>query len=249
MIDNYHLLPQFRPARLRDLVLWYEPWSFRGRTWRNLAPCYSDRNHGTAYGGVGLSTWHPQFPSAPTFYGVDEGIEVPDDESLSISDYLSIEAWINCHNATTIKWGRTILRKEYNYILAVKDSGNGPQFRFYLWGLEANAILSSFPFSLNELTHVVATYDKSKMKIYLNGVPSNARDFSQTLRTSDFILGIGKEIGDSTWYDGIIPLVRIYKAALTPAEVVHNYTHHPLYFLKKGIDPYMFAKRGGIYVP
>jgi len=234
----WYYLPQFRPARLQDCVLWLEPDSFSGGIWRNLAPSYTDRNHGAAGGGVGLSTWHPLFPPALSFDGVDDHVNVLDDDSLDFTNELSIEALINCHNATTDKWGITVIRKQSNYILALKDSGNGPQFKFYLWGLESTAVLLSFPFSLNELTHVVATYDKSQMKIYLNGLPSNARDFSQTLRTSDYILGIGKAIGDSTWYDGIIPLVRIYKAALTPAEVVHNYTHHPLYYLQRGIDPY-----------
>ena len=73
---NYYLLPEFTPARPQDLVLWYEPTSFRGNTWCNLAPYYNDKNHGTAFGDIGLYSWHPLFPPALEFYGSGEYFRV-----------------------------------------------------------------------------------------------------------------------------------------------------------------------------
>ena len=158
------------------------------------------------------------------FDGIDDYVSVPDDNSLDITGELTIEAWINCHNATTDHWGITVIRKQSNYILALKDAGNGPYVKFYLWGEEYNSgSLISGIFSLNEWVHVVATYNKSKMKVYLNGALSNTKDFSQTLRTSGYILGIGKEIGDSTWFDGIIDEVRIYNKSLSAEEIKQRY--------------------------
>jgi len=196
-------------------------WHFDEPQWTGATGEVKDEtgvNHGTAGGGA-TTTSDAKYGRAGLFDGGDDYVEVPDDESLDMTDYLSIEAWINCHNATTDHWGITVIRKQSNYILALKDAGSGPQFKFYLFGVSSNDTLFSKPFQLNELTHVVATYDKSKMKVYLNGALSNTKDFSQTLRTSGYILGIGKEIGDSTWFDGIIDELRIYNRALSPTEV------------------------------
>ena len=110
---DYHLLPQFRPARLQDLILWYELWSFRGRAWRNLAPCYSDKNHGRAYGGVGLSTWHPQFPPAPRFDGVNDYCY---DETTEI---LTLGGWMPFKNLTTNDFVAT-LNPETNELIYQK---------------------------------------------------------------------------------------------------------------------------------
>jgi len=244
---NYHLLPQFRPARLQDLVLWYEPWSFRGRTWRNLAPCYSGCNDGTAH-GVGLSTWHPLFAPAPTFYGDDEYVEVPDSDSLNVTDAITIEVWVN-----------TNLQGEYRKIATKGNAANssfyfsqgGGGYKTY-FGIRnqdsdvKHAVYNQY-LPIGKLVHLVGTYNGSDVKLYWDNVLVATEPHSGLIYTNNYPVRISGYVTGSEIFNGIIPLVRIYKAALTPAEIRHNYTHHPLYLLRRGIDPYMFVKRGGIY--
>ena len=235
----WYYLPQFRPARLQDCVLWLEPDSFNGGIWRNLAPNYTDRNHGTAHGGVGLSSWHPQFPPAPIFYGDDEFVEVPDDDSLDITDAITIEAWVKPLSLPFKRWdgivekengiygGYTILGREDSNKLRVEVSDgsyhyiNSPDLIQGMW------------------YHITLVYDNTTGKIYgyLNGNKfDEANAGIASSGTVDCTIGVRSN--KSNPFHGLIDEVRIYNRALTPAEVVHNYTHHPLYYLQRGIDPY-----------
>jgi len=235
----WYYLPQFRPARLQDCVLWLESDSFSGSIWRNLAPSYTDRNHGAAGGGVGLSTWHPQFSPAPTFYGDDEHLDVPDDDSLDATDAVTIEAWVNGVYSGASKGlldkGNSASAKLVNYY-AYFNSGQG---RFYIGdGTNYNSVFTS-QLTDYQWYHITFTLDADYLESSVNGEfceqtertinpqPNNQNLLVGTLTTAPRFL-----------FHGIIPLVRIYKAALTPAEVMHNYTHHPLYYLQRGIDPY-----------
>jgi len=231
---DYHLLPQFMPARLQDLVLWYEPWSFRGRTWRNLAPNYSDRNHGTAHGGVGLSSWHPRFSPAPTFYGNDDYVELPS----HITTAKTQEGWFYFTQLASAEgsW-------KYLFNNLYQHSINN-----YLYFIGTHDYFAWVP-SSNTWYHIVITYtdpsNTNTAKLYINGAYTKSISQQSGEHDIDSIYRISSPSSNS--FNGIILLVRVYKAALTPAEVMHNYTHHPLYYLQRGIDPYMFVKRGGIY--
>jgi len=246
---DYHLLPQFRPARLQDLVLWYEPWSFRGRTWRNLAPCYADRNHGTAHGGVGLSTWHPQFPPAPTFYGEDDYVDCGKDDSLDFgTDDFSVELWFKANSlegAQTLI-GTMINSSPYKGWFITNYSEN--TIKFHVNG-EDGGCPAEIDFSdTANLHHIVGVRISTGVSLYLDGVLKKTTSCAiGNVPFLDVLLIGARPKPVSTLFNGTIPIARIYKAALTPAEIMHNYTHHPLYLLQRGINPYMFIKRGGIY--
>jgi len=246
---NYHLLPQFRPARLQDLVLWYEPWSFRGRTWRNLAPNFSDRNHGTAYGGVGLSTWHPQFAPALEFHAEDDYVDLPLD--VVFDDEMSIEIVFELYDYTDN--GRILG--------SIHNSGSYYQMRHYIasnlklfFYVGNGSSIYNVYFYLGDWyakTHGVWTWeydegnDETTLKGYKNGKHEYSRTFSGKVQLPDVNLRLGHwgNIG----MKGKIYLARFYHKVLSEDEIRHNYTHHPLYFLQRGIDPYMFVKKGGIY--
>jgi len=258
---DYHLLPQFRPTRLQDLVLWYEPWSFRGRTWCNLAPCYSDKNHGTAYGGVGLSTWHPQFPSAPKFDGVDDYVEVSDNGSLHFTDAITIEAWVKLKEdfveGDAPRMVVSLYEDKSNRIQLYFSFDSGYRGKVGFLIVDDGSIYRVYTHETfwpkDTWFHFVGSAGSNGMKLYVNG----EADYEVVADTTSFSIApnintIGCRFYNQSYLqflNSTIPLVRIYKAALTPAEVMHNYTHHPLYLLGRGINSYMFVKRGGIYVP
>ncbi len=240
MIDDYYLLLEFTPARLQDLVLWLEPASFRGNTWYNLAPRFSDRNHGTAY-GVGLSTWHPQFPPGPIFYGDDEYAEIPDDDSLDITDAITVETWVNPYS---LSYDGSV-----NSIIDQVDNTTGWSLYFYD-GYSCAAVRAESGTSIseneidasgwiNQRNHIVFTYHETEgLKIYKDGSLIKEKGANGKINPSDRNICIGRRVyynPSNSFFNGLIPLVRIYKAALTPAEIVHNYTHHPLYFLQRGL--------------
>jgi len=238
----WYFLPQFRPARLQDCVLWLESGSFSGGIWRNLAPNYSDRNHGTAHGGVGLTPWHSQFSPVPTFYG-DEYVAVPDDDCLDITGEITTEVWVKP------KVSDSIFRPVVSKYQSSEDQRSwwlgcsSGSWRFYISqnGLDNKYVKASL--SLNTWQHVVAIFNPATgndLFLYANGVLKDSEDTDYShLFSNNISVYIGEyDIGSGKNFNGTIPLVRIYKAALTPAEIRHNYTHHPLYYLQRGIDPY-----------
>jgi len=247
MISNYYLLPEFTPARPQDLVLWLEPASFRGNTWYNLAPNYSDRNHGTAHGGVGLSTWHPQFPPAPTFYGIDEYIDCGNNDSLDITDA-----------GTLMCWFKTTRNNAIQGLISKQESGLGYETPYALRLLDDQFMvrlgdgsdLQNVEYTgveINKWYFFVGAWDGDKVKLYVNGeLKTEASQFITPYINDVSLLLSAEGPGHLLRFKGIIPLVCIYKAALTPAEIMYNYVHHPLYYIGRGIDPY-FIKRKKFY--
>jgi len=247
MISNYYLLPEFTPTRLQDLVLWFEPASLRGNTWYNLAPCYN-RNHGTIFGGVGLSTWHPQFSPAPTFDGFDGYVKVPDSDNL-VTTAITIEAWMN---SNLLGEFRGIVFKGQAWMFREGAANGTVQAHVYVddgW----RGITSIGTYTPHVWSYAVMTYDSNtrELAVYVNNV-SRSRTLSglnsYTINPSgaNIFIGTDTAYGD-IYFNGSIPLVRIYKVALTPTEIYHNHTHHPLYYIERGIDPYDFIKRKKFY--
>jgi len=72
---------------------------------------------------------------------------------------------------------------------------------------------------------VVSTYDRDSMKIYIDGVLSNAIPWNNIYSPSGSNIGIGYyKIGTPSgypfWYNGIIDDIRLYDRALTPMEAL-----------------------------
>jgi len=249
MISNYYLLPEFTPARLQDLVLWYEPTSFRGNTWYNLAPCYSDRNHGIAYGDVGLSTWHPQFAPALEFHAEDDYVDLPLD--VVFFDEMSIEILFELYDYTD--HGRVIGSTHSSggyYEIRTYTASNKIVYLLVGNGSEAYKVY----FHLDDWydkTHTVWTWkynsgaDETTLKAYKDGVYKDSKTFSGKVQLPDLNLRLGhwKFYG----MKGKIYLARFYHKVLSEDEIRHNCTHHPLYLLQRGIDPYEFIKRKKFY--
>ena len=234
----WYFLPQFRPARLQDCVLWLESDSFNGGIWHNLAPNFSNLNHGTAHGGVGLSQWHPQFPPAPTFYGDDEYVEVPDDDSLDIS---TNEEFTFEFLFKTFSSNNQILITHYGIDrLRCRILGSGHlSVGFYSsesgWEWTYN---ESVGYNDGAWHQVILVINAGNVKFFIDGTIDGEVNLTHDYTDIDSFIRIGQEYGSDTFFQGLIDELRIYKAALTHAEVVHNYTHHPLYYLQRGIDPY-----------
>jgi len=249
MISNYYLLPEFTPARLQDLVLWFEPASLRGNTWCNLAPCYSGCNDGTAYGAVGLSSWHPQFAPALEFYAEDDYIDLPLD--IVFDDEMSIEILFELYDYTDN--GRVLGSQHSNGNYYEIRAGAISTKTFFLYVSNGNNTIGT-SFYLDDWhtkTHGVWTWKYNNdtnwttFKSYKDGEYEETKTFSGKVQLPDVNLRLGhwKTYG----MKGKIYLVRFYHKVLSNDEIRHNYTHHPLYYIGRGIDPHEFIRRRKFY--
>ena len=236
----WYFLPQFRPARLQDCVFWLEADSFNGGIWRNLIPNSANTSHGIAYGGVGLSTWHPCANPIPEFHAEDDYIDLPMD--IVFDDEMSIEMIVEFHD--NAGYGRAIgsqhtLGSNYEIRTWLSDTH---MLYFYVGN---GSTLNYLGFKLDDWyvkTHVVWTWkydlgaDQTTLKAYKDGEYQNSKTFAGKVQLPDVNLRLGH------WEDrpmnGKIYLARFYHKVLSDDEILHNYTHHPLYYLQRGIDPY-----------
>ena len=235
----WYLLPQFRPARLQDCVFWLESDSFHGGIWRNLIPNSANTSHGIAYGGVGLSTWHPQFAPALEFYAGDEYVDLPLD--IVFDDEMSIEFVFNIHSyrdAARILGSSDTRGEAYVLRHWINSSGH---LRFYL-GNGSYIYYAGFYINWYEKTHGVWTWqydsstNKTTLKAYKNGKYEHTNTFSGSPKMPNEWLRLSR--WGSYGLDGVIYMARFYHKVLSDEEIRYNYTHHPIYYLQHGIDPY-----------
>ncbi len=161
------------------------------------------------------------------FDGENDYVNLPD---IGVPEKITITAWIKVN---------TYFGSSYFYgIVGTPSPGNGyMMIRLGNDGTEAGKDLFDFAFyngsSYSEIYgtthlatgiwyHVVATYDGSYMRTYVNGIQESSQvDDGPT--TSGQNLIIGADLLDNRYFDGIIDDVRIYNYARTPDEIALDY--------------------------
>jgi large repetitive protein len=145
--------------------------------------------------------------------------EVHDNASLDVTDEVSVECWAYWDASDTIAsgiFGKWTAANQC-YLLYKTNAGNG--IRFYINGSAVGA---------GSLTdgwhHIVGTYDRTKKRLYIDGVQVNFNDQVDAIGTSSLPLEIGRyDQQPSYGYEEPIALPRIYNRALTATEVARNY--------------------------
>ncbi len=155
-----------------------------------------------------------------SFDGVSAFVEVSDDPSLDITSAITISAWVNSRVVT----GKNIITKFDNNAdeaWQVLFSGSD-KFDFGISdtaGFGDSTNLRSIQTILpNQWYHLLATYDGTEMRLYINGILDNNVTPSNGLRGNNQPVRIGAD-EDGSFLDGSIDEVRIYNSSLSPAEV------------------------------
>ncbi len=155
--------------------------------------------------------------------------EVHDNESLDITDAITLEAWYyHTGSGTKIIQGRWSTQVDNSYLMYVE----GNKIKFV--GNDGSSTFggndSTTDLSLDQFNHVVITYDRTNLKYYLNGVLIDTFAYTVSLNPNATVaLDIGRNDGISGVYTGAnynntpIAQPRIYNRALTDAEVLRNY--------------------------
>jgi len=180
-------------------------------------------NHGSTYNESG------QIDGARDFDGTDDYVDCGNDESLDITDAITIEAWVNPKSypgnmnfiiGKGAQWGYT----SKTIMDICRYYGQGIRFQLGN-GTDTNCIyVNQFP--LSEWTHFAATSDGSTMRFYVNGIEKSSDSFDGVDITGGrIILGeYPQEVGYSNNnFNGTIDEVRIYNRALSADWTKQNY--------------------------
>jgi Ca2+-binding RTX toxin-like protein len=173
-------------------------------------------NVGALTGNFGLS-----------FNGVDNYVEVPHSAALSLNTF-TLEAWVN----------HTQIKGDYQPIITKQNNGgsernyglfivpNGSRLNFSFQDSNGNGVgfeTNQGSLTLNQLTHVAATYDGAKLSLYINGQLDTSVDWVGTPLQNNYPVKIGRELNNYTPFAGQIDDVRIWNVARTQAQIQANY--------------------------
>ena len=209
---------------LENLVL-YLP--FDEGTGTTATDSSNHQNHGTLH----KTNWtEGKYGKAIELSGKPGGwVEVPDSPSLDITDEITLMAWVHPTQFTQ-EWLRIIVKTWAGdtapwmvYGLYQQGGSNG-KVGFIVsvnGGREARCGNGPSPqLPLNTWTHLAATYDGTRMKLYYNGELKVETSATGKIDTNNVPLSIGKNSeGNREHYAGLIDEVAIWNTALDASEI------------------------------
>lgn len=159
---------------------------------------------------TGMScTVNGKFAKGCDFDGTDDFINVPDNNTLDITDAVTLTAWINMDTLATGDAG--IVRKDGGYGLRVINNGKIGGRGYQCTGVSSNQTITT-----GKWYFVAWTYDEKMNNIYLNGRLDGTATETCDIPTSISDAQIGLQ---SSNFDGKIDDVRIYNRVLSPQEI------------------------------
>jgi len=181
-------------------------------------------NDGTIYG----ANWTDgKFGKALSFDGADDYVDCGNDESLNITDEITIVAWVR-------------VEALIDNIQMIIDKTKGANDRAYGIRIQPNNKIAFFIANesdaaitveglvpdLGEWYFVAGTYDGISAKLYINGALFNERPFSGNIQICSNNVGIGARSGGEFPFNGIIDEARIYNRSLSEGGISNLYNNY-----------------------
>jgi hypothetical protein len=178
-------------------------------------------------GEIHGATWTTGKVNGALSFDGDDYIEIPDSTSLTISDQVTVEAWVNIaeftwdQNTIIAKW-RDSEPFSHNYFLGLRSDGNAV---FYV-GLNGGITgTSSQPLQTGQWYHLTGTYNGLAVKLYVNGVLANSAAATGPLATglTNAYIGASPEGQFPRYFHGLIDEAAVYNSALTLEDIQQHY--------------------------
>jgi Concanavalin A-like lectin/glucanases superfamily/Bacterial Ig domain/Immunoglobulin domain len=177
---------------------------------------------GFAFGKVGMA-----------FNIINNGILVSDNPSLRFTNSMTIEGWINPSNFVGSSL-RTIFSKfdtptglstNSSYYFGVGNSLL--VFKVSSTNHTVTTLTSTTPLMVGQWAHVAATYDGSRLRLYLNGGVVAETNYSAGIFPGTADIGIGAfPLQQTDWFFplyGLLDEITVYNRALTEQDVLGIY--------------------------
>jgi uncharacterized repeat protein (TIGR01451 family) len=172
--------------------------------------------------------------SALSFDGIDDYVDIPDSDSLDITEEITLEAWVRINAFSTSEGLHMLIlgkdsATERSYGIGVDLTWANPRKPFFvLFGTGGgyDIVWGTTELTPNTWYHLVGVADNSSLKLYLNGNLESTT--SRTIGpiyagTADLNVGAREYPDARCFFNGIIDEARIYNRALSQPEVSEHY--------------------------
>jgi hypothetical protein len=173
-----------------------------------------------------------KFGNGLSFDGANDWVTVADAASLDLTTGMTIEAWVQ--PGAMSGWETVVMKQrgagDMAYALYAHDGapqagGVAAPAGYVSAGGAHQAIRGASALAAGEWVHLAVTYDRTTLKIYVNGALVASRPQSGQIAVSGAVLRIG---GNSSFtgefYAGLIDEVRVYNRALSLEEIQTDMT-------------------------
>jgi len=165
------------------------------------------------------------------FDGIDDYIDCGNDESLDITDEITIELWVYISNQTE-NYGRILMKEPLNenvqFFINQLAGGFTGEVVFRDYDGSTTKAITIAGLSQDRWTHLVTTYDSVTVKVYADAVEKGSLNYvANRTAGDDLIIGGNK---DTSNFKGLINGVRIWNRALSAQDIKNLYLspHAPM---------------------
>ena len=203
------------PAATPGLVAAY---AFDEGSGSTVADASGNGNNGTIANATWVATG--KYGGALSFNGSSSRVTVPDSASLHLSSAMTLEAWVD-PATTTAAWRDVIYKGNDNYYLeGTSDQSGRPG-----GGGTFGTIYGTSALPVNTWTHLAVTYDKTTVRLYVNGTQVSTLAATGAIASSTNPLSIGSDAIYGQYFSGLIDDVRVYNTALTASPDPNRHDH------------------------
>ncbi len=150
------------------------------------------------------------------FDGQNDFIEIPYDDSINVSNNLTIGMWLNADNAASNK---RIFRKSKDEDIQFQyQSGSVVRVRYENRSNNA-ATVACTTSALNRWQFVVFTYDSTGARIYCDGVLEETDSYINELEMHNVAWTIGRGDSSARWFNGTIDELSIWNRSMNIEDV------------------------------
>ncbi|MCP4708851.1 MAG: T9SS type A sorting domain-containing protein [Planctomycetes bacterium] len=192
------------------------------RTWEYSGGWSPSRDKETRDVMINVGTQEGTLPNfALDFNGLNDNVDCGNNANLSLTEAITIEAWINVRDITA--WDGIISKWDNNdggYYLCINPDGNRIRWNVGVGSIDGPTITA------NRWMHIAATYDGIELKIYQDGIETSLSQVSGSISTNtqDFVIGSQSDYIEYA-FNGQIDDVRLWNFARSQEEIQADMYH------------------------
>ena len=192
-------------------------------------------NNGTVNGATLATDRKGIENKAYNFDGINDYIEIADNNNLELTNNFSFSIWLNVGNVQTTRLYMIFTKhKAYDassgtYTFSLSNFSSSLYYNFQATPNFSTNQISSILYQSNIWVNIVVTYDKlqNQLKYYKNGVLTDTKTVTFNIQNTNYKFYFGCELSQSNtlqnFYSGKLDDVRFYNRVLSLSEIQQLY--------------------------